>query len=117
VDRIAAISLEKQTFTPKERIGTEVFANSLGVNTGEPQRVEIEFESRVAPFVRARVWHPSQQIRDESNGRVVLSLNVCHDWALRNWILGWGPSARVVLPKSLANEIRADLNAAAARYN
>jgi predicted DNA-binding transcriptional regulator YafY len=117
VDRIASVSLEKQTFTPKERIGSEVFANSLGVNTGEPQRVEIEFEPRVAPFVRARMWHPSQQIRDDGNGRVVLSLNVCHDWALRNWILGWGPFARVVSPNSLANDIRADLDAAAARYN
>ena len=116
VDRIAAVSLEKQTFAPKERIGTEVFANSLGVNTGEPQRVEIEFEPRVAPFVRARVWHPSQQMRDAANGRVVLSLDVCHDWALRNWILGWGPSARVVSPASLASDIRADLTAAAQRY-
>jgi predicted DNA-binding transcriptional regulator YafY len=116
VDRIASVSLEKQTFTPKERIGTEVFANSLGVNTGEPQRVEIEFEPRVAPFVRARVWHPSQQVRDAANGRVVVSLDVCHDWALRNWILGWGPSARVVSPASLASDIRADLTAAAARY-
>jgi predicted DNA-binding transcriptional regulator YafY len=117
VDRIAAVSLEKQTFTPKERIGTEVFAHSLGVNTGEPQRVEIEFDARVAPFVRARVWHASQQVRDAANGRVVLSLDVCHDWALRNWILGWGPSARVVSPASLASDIRADLSAAAARYN
>ncbi len=117
VDRIASVSLEKQTFTPKERIGTEVFANSLGVNTGEPQRVEIEFEPRVAPFVRARVWHPSQQVRDGANGRIVLSLDVCHDWALRNWILGWGPSARVVAPSALASDIRADLHAAAARYN
>jgi len=117
VDRIASVSLEKQTFTPKERIGTEVFANSLGVNTGEPQRVEIEFEPRVAPFVRARVWHPSQQVREAPHGRVVLSLDVCHDWALRNWILGWGPSARVVSPASLASDIRADLTSAAARYN
>jgi predicted DNA-binding transcriptional regulator YafY len=117
VDRIKAVSLEKQTFTPKERIGSEVFANSLGVNTGEPARVEIEFEPRVAPFVRARVWHPSQQVRDAANGRIVLSLDVCHDWALRNWILGWGPFARVVSPAALAAEIQADLNAAAARYN
>ena len=117
VDRIASISLEKQTFTPKERIGTEVFANSLGVNTGEPRRVEIEFEPRVAPYVRARVWHPSQQIRDDANGRIVLSLDVCHDWALRTWILGWGPFARVISPASLADEIHADLNTAAARYN
>jgi predicted DNA-binding transcriptional regulator YafY len=117
VDRIASISLEKQTFTPKERIGTEVFANSLGVNTGDPERVEIEFEPRVAPFVRARVWHPSQQVRDGVNGRIVLSMDVCHDWALRNWILGWGPFARVVSPEALAGEIRSDLNAAASRYN
>jgi hypothetical protein len=46
-----------------------------------------------------------------------LSLDVCHDWALRNWILGWGPFARVVSPAALAAEIHADLNAAAARYN
>jgi len=117
VDRIKVVSLEKQSFTPKERIGTEVFANSLGVNTGEPERVEIEFEPRVAPFVRARVWHPSQQVRDGNHGRIVLSLDVCHDWALRNWILGWGPFARVVSPPALAGEIQADLNAAAARYN
>jgi len=117
VDRIAAVSLEKQTFTPKERVGTEVFANSLGVNTGEPARVEIEFEPRVAPFVRARVWHASQQVKDHGDGRVRLSLNVCHDWALRNWILGWGPYARVVAPPALAEDIRADLAAAAARYN
>ena len=117
VDRIASVSLEKQTFTPKERIGTEVFANSLGVNTGDPERVEIEFEPRVAPFVRARVWHTSQQVRDAANGRIVLSMDVCHDWALRNWILGWGPFARVVSPASLAGEIQSDLNAAAARYN
>lgn len=117
VDRIASVSLEKQTFTPKERIGTEVFGNSLGVNTGEPRRVEIEFEARVAPFVRARVWHPSQQIRDQSDGRILLSMDVCHDWALRNWILGWGPFARVVVPATLARDIQADLSAAAARYN
>jgi predicted DNA-binding transcriptional regulator YafY len=117
VDRIASASLEKQTFTPKERVGTDVFANSLGVNTGEPKRVEIEFEPRVATFIRARVWHPSQQLRDAANGGVILSLDVVHDWALRNWILGWGPSARVITPASLASDIRSDLNAAAARYN
>jgi predicted DNA-binding transcriptional regulator YafY len=117
VDRIASVSLDKQTFTPRERAGNEVFANSLGVNTGAPQRVEIEFEPKVAPFVRARVWHPSQQIRDDSNGRIVLSLDVCHDWALRNWILGWGPFARVISPAALADEIQTDLNAAASRYN
>ena len=116
VDRIASVSLEKQTFTPRQAESDEVFANSLGVNTGPAAHVEIAFDAKVAPYVRARVWHASQQIRDEQHGDVVLTMNVCHDWALRSWILGWGPFARVVSPESLARDVAGDLEAAAARY-
>lgn len=116
IDRIASASLDKQTFTPIAAVGEEVFANSLGVNTGPPARVEIEFEARVAPYVRARVWHSSQQVHEEADGRLRVTLNVCHDWGLRSWILGWGPFARVVSPSSLAREIQDDLSAAGSRY-
>ena len=116
VDRIASVSLEKQTFVPKERVGDEVFANSLGVNTGPAAKVDIEFEPRVAPYVRARVWHASQQLREGAGGSLVLSMNVCHDWALRSWVLSWGPFARVLAPAVLAKELRSDLQAATDRY-
>ena len=117
VDRIASASLEKQTFTPpKQPVGEDVFANSLGVNTGPAAPVEIEFDARVAPYVRARVWHASQQISDAEEGGLRLTMNVCHDWALRSWILGWGAFARVVSPPALASDIKTDLQAAAARY-
>jgi predicted DNA-binding transcriptional regulator YafY len=117
VDRIASVSLEKQTFTPRENVGDEVFANSLGVNTGPAEQVEIEFAAKLAPYVRARVWHPSQQVRDNEDGRLTLTLQVCHDWALRSWILSWGPFARVVSPATLAKEIRSDLQTAATQYS
>ena len=116
VDRIASLSLEKQTFTPKQPIGDDVFANSLGVNTGPTAEVEVLFDARVAPYVRARVWHGSQAILDAGNGGIRLRMNVCHDWALRSWILGWGPFATVVAPAALAREVRADLEAASDRY-
>lgn len=116
VNRIASVSLGKQTFVLKERIGNEVFANSLGVNTGPAAQVEVEFEARVAPYVRARVWHASQQLRETAGGALVLSMNVCHDWALRSWILSWGPFARVLAPAALAKELRSDLRAATNRY-
>jgi len=117
VDRIASASLEKQTFTPpKQPVGEDVFANSLGVNTGPAAPVEIEFDARVAPYVRARVWHASQQISDVEEGGLRLTMNVCHDWALRSWVLGWGAFARVISPPALAGEIKTDLQAAAARY-
>jgi len=116
VERITQVSLEKGTFTPRERIGEDVFANSLGVNTGEPARVEVAFDAKVAPFVRGRVWHPSQEVRVEPDGGIRLAMDVCHDWALRSWILGWGPFARVISPTPLVDEIRTDLAAAGTNY-
>jgi predicted DNA-binding transcriptional regulator YafY len=116
VSRIDAVSLEKQTFTPRKDLADDVFGNSLGVYSGPTAPVEIEFEARIAPYVRARVWHPSQEVKDGDAGRVRLSMQVCHDWALRSWILGWGPLARVLAPASLANEIQSDLQSACTRY-
>jgi predicted DNA-binding transcriptional regulator YafY len=116
IDRIAVVSLDKQTFTPNRAIPDDVFGNSLGVNTGPASRVDIAFDKRVAPYVRARVWHPSQTLRESDEGGLILTLDVCHDAALRSWILSWGASARVLSPPSLAAEIRADLTNATAQY-
>lgn len=117
VDRIASISFEKQTFTPSRAIPDDVFGNSLGVNTGPPSHVEIAFDKRITPYIRARVWHPSQTLRDSGDGGIVLTLEVCNDLALRSWILGWGASARVLAPAALAADIRADLDNASAQYH
>jgi predicted DNA-binding transcriptional regulator YafY len=117
VDRIKSISLEKQTFPPPREVPEDLFANSLGVNTGPAERVEIAFDAQIAPYVRARVWHSSQELRDGENGTLSLVMHVCHDWALRSWILSWGPFARVVAPEKLAADVRADLDAARRHYS
>ena len=117
VDRIKSVSLEKQTFTPPRDMPEDIFANSLGVNTGPAARAEIAFDARIAPYVRARVWHASQESRDQDDGSVVLTLQVCHDWALRSWILSWGPFARVMTPQTLASEVRQDLEATRQLYS
>ena len=116
VDRIASASLDKQTFTPVREVGDDVFADSLGVNTGPAERAEIEFAAQVAPYVRARVWHASQRLEERPDGRLSLTLDVCHDWGLRSWILSWGPFARVLSPDRLAQDIRLDLETACERY-
>ena len=116
LDRVKAVSLEKQTFTPRRDLPEDVFANSLGVNTGPPERVEIAFDANIAPYIRARVWHASQELRDAADGALTLTMQVCHDWALRSWILSWGPFARVISPATLAAEVREDLNAAKSKY-
>ena len=61
-------------------------------------------------------FYEAELLRESDEGGLVLTLDVCHDAALRSWILSWGASARVVSPASLAAEIRADLTNATAQY-
>ena len=92
------------------------FAHSIGVNEGTPEQVEIAFEAHIAPYVRERRWHASQRHTDKKDGGVVLSLDVCNDWALRSWILSFGPLARVVKPATLAAQIKDEIVRASERY-
>jgi predicted DNA-binding transcriptional regulator YafY len=115
VERIRRLSLLEETFEAADDEG-EVFAHSLGVSEGEPERVEILFAPEAAPYVQERRWHPTQTITAMPDGSVRVSLDVCIDWALRSWILGFGPTARVIAPRNLVERIGQELEAGAARY-
>ena len=105
LDRLRGISLLEETFTPAD-LPADAFAHSLGVNQGAPEHVEIVFDSRIAPYIRERQWHASQRTSEREDGGVLVALEVCNDWALRSWILGFGPLARVIAPAALATQIR-----------
>src|SRR3954466_15783063 len=77
VERIQDVSLLEERFTPIEELPDAAFPHSLGVHSGQPERVEIAFEPAVADYVRAREWHPSQQIREADGGVLSLTLDVC----------------------------------------
>jgi predicted DNA-binding transcriptional regulator YafY len=116
VERIHDFSLREERFTPIEELPDEAFPHSLGVHTGPPERIEIEFQPTVAEYVQARVWHPSQRFRDAPAGGVLMTLDVCRDRPLQSWILSFGPFARVVAPDDLAREIARQIEEARAQY-
>jgi predicted DNA-binding transcriptional regulator YafY len=116
VERIQELSLLEEGFTAIEESSDTAFPHSLGVHTGPPERVELEFEPAVADYVRAREWHPSQTMRDTESGGLHMTLDVCLDRALQSWILSFGPFARVIAPDSLAREIAERFEEARARY-
>ena len=116
VERIQELSLREERFTPIEELPDEAFPHSLGVHSGPPERVEIEFQPAVADYVRSREWHQSQRLREGSGGAVVVTLDVCLDRALSSWILSFGPFARVVAPDRLAREIAGQIEEARAQY-
>ena len=116
VERIQDISLLEDRFTPIEELPDAAFPHSLGVHSGPPVHVDVEFEPAVADYVRAREWHPSQRLQDGDGGGLTLSLDVCLDRALQSWILSFGPFARVIAPDTLAREIAEQFEEARARY-
>jgi predicted DNA-binding transcriptional regulator YafY len=116
VERIERLSVTEEPFKKTRELPANLFGSSLGVFSGEPERIDVQFDARIAPFVRSRIWHESQQIEDGPDGTLRLVLNVSNDWALRSWILGFGSAVTVISPRSLAVEIATELTQAAARY-
>lgn len=116
VERIRRLTPLEETFEPLEDLGDAAFPHSLGIHQGPPERVELEFSPELAPFVRERVWHPSQAIEPREDGSIAVTMDVCNDGALRSWILSFGPGVRVKGPVALARRIAVDLDRARARY-
>lgn len=115
-DRIERLTVKEETFRRTHELPENLFSQSMGVFWGEPERIELEFDAEVAPFVRGRVWHESQATAELPDGRVQVTLDVSNDWALRSWILGFGASVRVLQPESLAKSIKDEFSRGSARY-
>ena len=115
VERIETLTVTGERFDPRP-LPREPFANSIGVNNGSPEPIEIEFDEIAAEYVEARDWHRTQEIVRRGGGSIVLRLCVCDDRPLRSWILSFGAHARVNMPARLAHELAAELDAARHKY-
>jgi predicted DNA-binding transcriptional regulator YafY len=116
VERIQEVSLLEERFTPIDELPDAAFPHSLGVHSGPPEHVAIEFQPVVAEYVKAREWHRSQAWRAHDDGGGTMTLDVCVDQALTSWILSFGPFARVITPERVAEDIAAQFKAAHAQY-
>ncbi len=114
--RIEQLSLLETNFQRVESLSDEAFTHSLGVHHGEPETVTVEFSPPVSSYVEGRKWHPSQTAEALGEGRVRLTLQVSVDWALKAWVMSFGPLARVITPDALARDVKDDFTKAAAQY-
>ena len=116
VERIRQLTPLDETFTPVEDVTDIAFPHSLGIHHGKPEQIELEFASEVTPYVQERTWHPSQTMTLKQNGNLVVTMNVCLDKALQNWIRSFGSSVCVVSPQTLIDNITNDLERARTQY-
>jgi predicted DNA-binding transcriptional regulator YafY len=71
------------------------------------EHVVVRFMPEVAAEIRERRWHRSERLVDDREGAVYLHLDIAAPEELVRWLLGYGASARVIEPASLAEQLRA----------
>ena len=109
VERIKALDSTEKSFRVPAHFNFEDFMrHSFGVFRGEPDTVRIWFNADVADYVKEKIWHESQQIRDQEDGSVIFSADVAVTPELRRWIMSWGSEAVVLEPQALRDDIQAE---------
>jgi predicted DNA-binding transcriptional regulator YafY len=108
VERIKKLSVGEGRFTPSNAAQEKIasLGDSLGINLGgRAEPVAIEFQPEAAPYVLEREFHASQSVETTEDGRVILKMKVVVDWGLTAWVMGFGPRARVLTPRRLAQQV------------
>ncbi len=117
VDRLLSVVLSKTefqvdpTFDPKK-----CREDAFGVSWQDPADIVLRFRVDQTPYVRERLWHPSQELTDLPDGGVQLTFRAGGPFEIRRWILGWGDAVEVISPDELRNEMKLILSSALSLY-
>jgi predicted DNA-binding transcriptional regulator YafY len=88
-------------FDPKD-----LLKNAFGIISGEPVKVSAVFDSRAAPYIRERSWHPSQRLDELADGRIRMTAHLALSQEVVQWLLGFGGDVRVEGPPELVDRLR-----------
>lgn len=118
VSRIRSAEILPDTFSmPAGMDRKTIFGDQLGVIwKKDHHKVKIRFSPAVAPYIRERQWHPCQTLTAVKGGGVVLQFTTNHLNEVKDWVLSWGPGARVLSPPELVDKVRTSLKQAGDLY-
>src|SRR5579859_3538712 len=110
VDRIHRPKLTDRRFVIPEGFRWEDYVrDSFRVFRGEPTSVVIDFLPAIAPLIRSRTWHESQELKDLPDGGVRLTMKVAGLFEVTTWILGFGAQAKAVSPPALVESVAREI--------
>ena len=109
VERIKKIHLTEETFEVPEEFDVDAFMrSSFGVYRGKPEKVKVLFSADIAEYIKEKIWHETQKLRDRPDGSVLFEADVACTKEFRAWVMRWGAKARVLEPEKLRNEIQSE---------
>ena len=105
-ERIQELEVTSQSF--EEFVDSEIeeqLHTAFGVVLESPMAVSVRFSASQAPYIKQRIWHPSQEIEELDDGRIILSFEAGGLYEIKSWILSHGASAEVLAPATLRKAI------------
>jgi predicted DNA-binding transcriptional regulator YafY len=106
VERVRTVHVTSARFTrPADFNAERYLADTWVIMRENLVTVRVIFSKRTAPYIRERLWHPSQKLRDLDDGRLE-PLRAADTLEVRRWILGYGVQAEVVAPRGLREAMR-----------
>ena len=113
VDRFESVEVTEEEFEPPDHLSVdEQVSNAFGVSFEEPMDVVVRFTEEQAPYIRERIWHPSQELEELDDGQVVLRLRAGGFYEIKSWVLSFGAAAEVLEPEELREAVREEMRAA-----
>lgn len=120
LDRVQAITGHEDPYRENTTIDLATYYNdALGVTKSPGQRdCEVIFwiDNKNAPYVITKPLHHTQQFLKEQNDGKVFSIRVILNFELERELLGFGAKLRVLSPRVLVKQIKAQLYKALEQY-
>ena len=110
IDRIENLFVTDIVFSERGP-SAERLEHAIGVSglDEEPRDVVLEFTPLQGQYLKTLPMHASQTILEDSPERLIIGLHVVANFELRQRILGYGSSVRVLEPLYLAKEVKDEL--------
>jgi predicted DNA-binding transcriptional regulator YafY len=127
ITRVQSVTATENSFKrPEDFRLDEHFRPSFGIVSPQGPEVEIEVLFPEAALVEERLWPGSQQhewlpgepalFETDEPGQLRATFRLSNTIEFKRWLKGFGAAAEVVKPEWLRQELRAEFEAAAARY-
>jgi len=117
VERISKVQVTDETFAiPRSFSARERAQRLFGVMEGPRHRVSIRFRPEVAYMFKERKWHPTQTVKMNRNGSVIMTMDVGGLDEVASWVLSWGPKATVLEPLALRRVVADEMRTALKPY-
>jgi len=66
----------------------------------------LRFNRNAAPYIRERIWHPSQTLKERRGGGVELAFTCPESFEVAAWVASWREWVEARAPGGLRRELR-----------